>query len=273
MFGRLFHKCGVAVLLLFGLLGLFLVPPANSQTPSDVDTIRVLDQAGFPGDTVTIDLYLRNTFTVGAYSLRLCYNPDLLAPLTDVVIVGGHQYYQVKAEQLRGTVFETFKCMKLPGEVKITAVDDQFVADTALTSGSGAVVRMRWRVLPGAIPRTTPIFFENDPFYPQSWNTMSDLAGMQSVRPVFAQGTFTIYAAACSWQGDPNNNGLAYEIGDLVFLINYAFAGGAVPQKDPTCARANRGEITCDDVVNVFDVVKMSEIIGGLRQPDIGGCQ
>ena len=273
MFGRLFHKCGVAVLLSFGFWGLLLVSPANSQTPSDVDTIRVLDNAGLPGDTVTIELYLHNSFTVGGYSFRLSYPYGLLEPLTDRVLIGGFDYRQVRAEQLRGAAFETFSCLDNFGEIKITALDNRYVPDTALTSGSGVVVRMKWRVSPGAIPQSTAIFIENDPYHPQSWNTMSDLTGTQKVRPAFTPGTFTINAGPCSWQGDPNRNGVAYEIGDLVFLIKYAFGGGAVPQKDPTCARVNRGEITCDDVVDVFDVVKMSDIIGGMRQPDIGGCQ
>ncbi|MBI5867444.1 MAG: hypothetical protein HZB43_04015 [candidate division Zixibacteria bacterium] len=277
MFGRLFHKCGVAVLLTTCVLALFHAPSASGQTPSDADTMRILNAGGLPGDTVIIEFFLRNSIVLGGYAFRVRYDPTLIEPLTDTVVFDTTPKFTTEIESIRGTCFEAYGGRVVAsGVMTFAAVDFMhapFSSDTTFyLPGRAVALRMLWRVLPGTTPQVTPIFFENDPVFPQTWNTIGDLSGVLLKRPVLIPGDFSILAPNCSWQGDVNDNGLPYEVGDVVRLISYAFAGGASPLKDPSCARVNRGDITCDGLVDVFDVVTMCDIMAGVLQPGPDRC-
>ena len=67
----------------------------------------------------------------------------------------------------------------------------------------------------------------------------------------------------CLKTGDLNDNGIAYEIADLVTLINYAVRGGAAPPSDPDCPLINRADFNCDGRINMIDVVRTAYFIFG----------
>ncbi len=277
MIGRWIHKCGVAVLIAIGVLGLICAPSANGQTPSEADTMRILDTGGLPGDTVIIEFFLRNSIVLGAYTFRVRYDPTLIEPLTDTVVFDTTLKFTTEIESIRGTCFEAYGGRVVaPGAMTFVAVDLVHApqsSDTTFYLPSRAVaLRMWWRVFPGATPQATPIVFENDSLFPQAFNTVSDLSGILFKRPVLIPGSFAILSPDCSHQADINGNSVAYEVGDAVALISYAFSGGAAPPKDPSCARVNRGDITCDGLVDVFDVITMCDIITGAVQPGPDHC-
>jgi len=271
-FGR-FCRCALILLTALGMMGSFLALPAVGQTPSDADTMRILNAAALPGDTVAVSFYLRNVNVLSGYNFRLRYNPTLIEPLTDTTIFGTDSTIWVEAQQLRGTGFEVFGGnVRSPGLMTFVAVDIDHMVGTIFLPGGGAAVRMRWRVLPGAPTETTTIDFENDPIFPQSWNTIVDFEGGNFKRPVLVSGLFEILTCSCGSQGDINDNGISYEIGDVISLIDYTFNNAPAPPKDASCYHVNRGEITCDAVVDVRDVVRMICIIAGMRPPTCDPC-
>jgi len=277
MVGQPLHKRAVTVLVVFATLGLALASPALCQIPSDADTMRILEASALPGDTVVVDFFLRNVNVLGGYTFRLRYDPSLIEPLTDTIPGDTAMVFRVEAQQLRGASFEAFGgYVRSLGEMVFGAFDllhAPYSPDTTFfLAGRGVAARLKWRVLPSATPQVTPIYFENDPILPQSFNTLTDLSGLIFKRPVLIPGSFTILAYNCRWLGDANNNGVAYEIGDLVSLLLYTFSGGAEPPKDPSCPRANRGDINCDGVVDVMDIVSFVDIIVGEVQPPVDPC-
>ena len=267
------RTCAATVLMVFVTLGLALATPTLGQTPSDADTMRILDAVALPGDTVAIDFYLRNTIVLGGYNFRLRYDPFVIDPLTDTAISGVETTLVVEAQQLRGTGFEFFGGnVRSPGVITFWASELRLLPGTLFLPGGGVAVRMRWRVLPGAPAESTTIVFANDSVFPQSWNTIGDIDGFNFRRPVLVSSLFEILACACGSQGDINDNGISFEMQDVMSLISYAFKNAPAPPKDASCYHVNRGEITCDGVVDVMDVVEMIDIMTGLRPPTCDPC-
>jgi hypothetical protein len=275
MFARLWHGRASWCLTVLGTLGL-MVSPAWCQTPSTLDTMRIVVAAALPGDTVAVDLYLRNVDTLGGYTVRLRYDPSLIEPLTDTTIIRTDTSISVAAQQLRGTPFESFGgIVRSPGEMVLAAFDLSPASQplgTYFLPGRGVAARFRWRVLPSATPQVTSIYFENDSVFPQSFNTMADISGLIFKRPVLIPGSLTILTCGCPYEGDVNNNGISYELGDVVSLISYTFENAPAPLKDASCRHRNRGEITCDGVVDVMDVVRMMNILAGRSVPTCDPC-
>lgn len=273
MLGRSLRGRAAKVLLTLVTLGLATPSPTLCQTPSDLDTMRILNTGALPGDTVAVQFYLRNVIVVGGYNFRLRYDPSLVEPLTDTSIYATDTIIRIEAEQLRGNGFEVFDGgVGSPGILTFVAVDYDLSTGTIFLPGRGVALRMRWRVLPGASAASTTIEFENDPVWPQIFNTMSDIEGNNYRRPVLVPGLFKILACACRSQGDVNNNGISYELGDIIPLISYAFENAPAPPKDASCRHANRGEITCDGIVDVMDVVRMINVLAGRSAPNCDPC-
>jgi len=185
--------------LVFGVLSVvaFLIPagPAWAQTPSTLDTMRAVNVTGArPGDTINVDIYLRNVDTLGAYSFRVIYDASLIGPLTDTSIVGVDTTISVEAvQQLRGTAFETFGAgLPQAGVLTFGAIDFDQNPSSLFLPGGGVAARMRWHVKSTASAQTTTIQFQNDPQYPQSYNVFSDITGLVFKRPVLTNGTVTI---------------------------------------------------------------------------------
>jgi hypothetical protein len=64
----------------FAAVILLVASPAYSQDVSETDTIRVVDAYGDPGDSVAIQLYLRNTIDVGGLNFLLHFDSTYLSP-------------------------------------------------------------------------------------------------------------------------------------------------------------------------------------------------
>lgn len=191
----------IAGVLALGVFVLLPVDEAAGQTPSTLDTLRVVSVNAGPGDTFFVDIYMRNVDTLGAYNFRIRYNPAVISPLTDTTINGTVTTVNVEAaQQLRGVgMWDQFGAgLPSTGVLTFAAVDLDSPPPFFLP-GRGADVRMRWLVRASATPQAASIAFENDPTYPQSYNTMTDYHGGNFKRPTLVSGTVNINTGT----GDP----------------------------------------------------------------------
>ncbi|MBI5867791.1 MAG: T9SS type A sorting domain-containing protein [candidate division Zixibacteria bacterium] len=178
---------------------------AWAQTPSTLDTMRIVNVTiAHPGDTVNVDLYIRNADTLGAFTFRVRYDPSVISPLLDTVITGVDTVIAAeRSTEIRGTAFSTVspamdadiwsEGLPSSGVYKLLALDQApKSAPDIFLPGAGATVRMRWLIRSTASPQTASIAFENDPVYPQTDNTFAQISGLLIWRPVLINGTITI---------------------------------------------------------------------------------
>lgn len=251
-------------LLAIAVVGIALVgfQPANAQTPSIVDTMRILDAIADVGDTVIVEFYLRNVDTIGAYNFRLRFDPSLIEPLTDTLIDDGDTSIYIESVQLRGNAFDHFAGGVLAELGIMTFLAADFDADTnsLFLPGTGVAMAMPWRVKPSATPQTTTIVFENDPLFPQSHNTIVDLGGQIFKRPVLTTGIFTVSGEACDcpFQGDSDLDGFITAL-DLGAVIDILFAGQPDVQ-EPLCL-SPRFDLDCDGFTTALDLSVMTDYL------------
>lgn len=183
--------CGI----LAALLVLIPAGSAWAQTPSTLDTLRILNVTNVhPGDTFNLDLYMRNVDTVSGFNIRIAFNRAVIEPLTDTTVSGVDTTVRMEVvQQLRGVGWNVFGgAIPTPGVATFAAIDFREPTDLPINPGGGATARMRWLVHSAASPQSVTIAFQNDPQNPQSYNTISDITGLILKRPVLTNGTVTI---------------------------------------------------------------------------------
>jgi len=237
--------------------------PASAQELSTVDTMRIVDASAYVGDTVIIEFYMRNVDTLGGYAFRLHFDPTLIEPLTDTVIADADTFFSIEAVPMGGTLaFEQYGgAVKYEDQaVYFAAVDLDLNPFAAFQPGGGLVFAMPWRVKPSATPQTILLHFENDPDFPQSYNTITDRQGVIFKRPVLTPGIFTISGDACDcpFQGDNDLDGFITAL-DLGAIIDILFAGHADVQ-DPLCL-SPRFDLDCDGFVTSLDLGQMIDFL------------
>ncbi len=79
-------------------------------------------------------------------------------------------------------------------------------------------------------------------------------AASQNIQEFFDGG---MVLCGCDRTLDINGDGVGATVGDLIYLIQYMFHGGPIPPTDPDCALPNRGDVNCDGVTNLVDIVKL----------------
>ncbi len=213
--------------LTVGAVVLGWAPCADAQTPSDVDTIRVVNTSVVIGDTFDVTFYLRNVDTLGGWTWRVEYDTSLIEPLTDTAGLGVNVEL---ATCLRGTLpppggdvdpldsiytWETFSGgVPDPGVVTFVALDQTITRTggagtpyidpppaSVLRPGGGNLMRMKWLSKPYATPQTTSINLEEDPQNPTSHNTVTDWRLLIFKRPVLIDGAITLFSGT-----DPGGN-------------------------------------------------------------------
>jgi hypothetical protein len=236
--------------------------------PSDEDTLRVVSTSAAPGEEFALDIYLSNRDTLGAYSARLEYDPALIAPIvTDTIINGPDTAYAVMMELVSGTEsFEIYGAgQPEPGVITLLVTDADPGQGTPYLPGGRVSVRLSMRVLPGAPAVVTPVQFVNDPDFPDSWNTLTDIRAAIWKRPVLDDGTVTILSAD---RGDINLNGIPNEVGDAVLFSNFFQYGLGVLDPVLYDVQIQAMDVNCDDVpATPVDLVTLIRIIMGDAQP------
>jgi hypothetical protein len=214
--GRLVRRLSVALLLLLPFL--LAGSPAQAQTPSTLDTLRVVNVSTAVADSFTVDVYLRNVDSLGSYNFRIVWDETVIEPLTDTSANG--DTISVELQVVRGVgIWENLSAgMPSPGVLTFLALNWD-IGDQAFMPGAGVAVRMNWRVVPGVTAQTTSINFENDPAYPASYNTITDSWARVFKRPVLTNGAVTI-TGGIPVQGAPTipplNSPLSVNQGDLL---------------------------------------------------------
>jgi len=89
--------------------------------------------------------------------------------------------------------------------------------------------------------------------------------------PHAAYGAAVQTGCCCRFQGDLDSNGILSNLQDVVLLVEYVFRQGAMPVVDPGCP-THRGELNCDDIPDVRDVVRLVEVAFRSGDPKIWIC-
>jgi hypothetical protein len=162
--------------ILITALAISLWLPAKAQIYSDVDTMRIADAYGLPGDTVDVEFIMSNTVTIEAIVHRVVYDSTLLEIDTVYCVDRG----------CNPEVFGYFS--PNPGVVEFIAwslLDPDYIF-----AGIGPVVNISFIVKESATPgEVTTIEFEDEEQGDNSW---SDSLGNNLIYPQLIPGNFSI---------------------------------------------------------------------------------
>lgn len=232
------------------------IPPDttwSAPTPSLADTLLVPPQSGFPDDTVTVDIYLRNLDTVGVFDFRLRYDPAVIEPVTETIPLYG-SVYPLITQLLRGEdVLISAGGVVLEPGVLVYAATEFDPQGSAFVPGAGATVRTLWHILPGTNPGATPISLENDPDWPATYNTIASRSATVWKRPELVDGQVTVLFNGCSCpaQCDMYADGHldALDLNNLIDYILFSGTGGM----DPDCP-TERADFNFDGIADALDL-------------------
>jgi hypothetical protein len=173
---KLFSTILIAGIMLFAVSGVYA-----QDRYSTLDTMRVLDSYGRPGDTVEVVLHIANTtLAMGGYAGRILYDNTILSPITFACFE-------------RGCVLNaTAGDFSESGVIVFGAYT--FDPGVFIPRGFGPVAKMTFRVLESApLGDISTITFEDDPTPPyEGINSMTDSIGSELVHPVLVNGNFSV---------------------------------------------------------------------------------
>lgn len=88
------------------LLVLFFVLTSQAE---EMDTIRVVDSSGAPGDTVNIPIWLVNSFEVSGVTFRITFDPTILKPdsvdVSGTRVEGIYNYFGTHMDTINGSLY------------------------------------------------------------------------------------------------------------------------------------------------------------------------
>ncbi len=209
-----------------------------------LDSITFSHEYGLPGQTVAISVYGKNDFDIERFILSFRYAGD--ADLS---------YEYVTVEGTRCDYFENITLLAInlvTREITLRFTADWGGGSPPLPPGSGEIARIYFTVGSQTIGDISPI------------DTLDGLFSMQyrsqygTYRPFSSNGSVTVSGPI----GDVDASG-EVDIDDVVYLIQYIFAGGPAPEPYFT------GDADCSGTTDIDDVVFLIEyIFGGGPEPD-----
>jgi hypothetical protein len=233
----------------------FLLPLILSFSKADVvyltdDTLKV--GGGYyandsiqvnPGDTrVPVEVYLRNTFDVAGFTLRLVYDSTVMYPSPPVPDSSFYQPIRSSNLPVFGGTFSTL------GEIYFRGSPFFNPNTEYIAAGRGPIVEFHFNLRCSAPPGYYPIKLEEDTLHPPDFdNCLADKLGINIYIPVLANGIIYV-ASGVIIRGDANGD-CKVGVSDAVYLINYLFKSG--PPPNPLLA----GDANCDGKLTVADVV------------------
>jgi len=196
-----------------------------------------------PRDTrVPVVVYLRNTFDVAGFTLRLAYDSTIMYPRPPVPDSSFYQPVRSQSLPIFGGSFDT------PGEIYFTGCPLFIPYTEFIAAGRGPIVVFYFNIRCSVPQGYYPIKLEEDTLnYPVYDNTLGDKLGQNIYIPVLANGIIYV-ASGVVLRGDANGD-CKVMVSDVIYLVNYLFKGG--PASNPVEA----GDANCDDEVTVSDVV------------------
>lgn len=170
----------------------------------------------FPGENVDFEISLDNKFPVTSFNLLFNYDPSALSLLSmtnQETRVADFEYYSVQNND-----------NSVPGNLRILAVAD-LGGEAYLSAGDGLVGIARFHTsgnLAFAGMRI-PVWFRFLDAPTNEDNTLTDSTGnrIQQEEIVYNDGQIKIHDIGQIRIGDINLNGLAAEIGDVIYFSNY----------------------------------------------------
>jgi hypothetical protein len=188
-------------IIIFLGLALFLsFSQAFSQVLLQYDTLKVIDAYAVPGDTnVTLSVYMRNTIYVGAFTLRMVYDTNLVNPR---YTLQGTTKVLVASATTRSSVMELFQgTIQSPGVMTFLASNDWFPPFVYMSPGAGSVVEFKFKVKSSITQDTSALIkFQGPAGYEWSYNNFSNIGGDTTYVPILTNGYIRITA------GVPGNN-------------------------------------------------------------------
>lgn len=168
------RKLAFPILIIALTISIWL--PANAQIYSDVDTMRIADAYGRPGDTVDVEFIMSNTVTIEAIVHRVVYDSTLLEVDTVFCVNRG----------CNPEIFASFS--PRPGVVEFLAYS--LLEPDYIFPGIGPVVNITFIVNASASPgEVTTIEFEDAEQGDNSW---ADSLGNNLIVPQLIPGNFSI---------------------------------------------------------------------------------
>ena len=190
MRARLFLPVLVVLILLTAL------PHSAAAQERLSDTLRVVNATIPVGDTADVFIYMRNTDTLGGYSLRLRFDPAVVGvahiPDNDSTV----QVFSV-----RGSWFNFSGGISTNAVTLVAAFPDAGPdmvsggggAILGLDDGRGNTVRFRFFARQGVTAgTTTQVIFEDAPYDTNAYNWFANWTGLYQYRPKRIAGTLTI---------------------------------------------------------------------------------
>jgi hypothetical protein len=240
---------------------------------SDVDTMRVVvSPAVGRGQEIDVDVNLRVVDTLGGFTYRLRYDSLVFEPVQDTFVTGNDTIVGILALDLHPAPFEQFAgSVRNPGEIIFLGADLDLDTTELYLPGSWPTVRMKWRVRQNAPLGTTPIYFENDPIRPATWNAMTNWRGETFIRPVMVDAVVNV-DCACECRADPALCDGSLDVIDVVTVIQVAFGGSPeLPDPNPFCPVV-RTDVNCDGVTSIVDVLRIVEVAFRGGDPTVVFC-
>ncbi len=180
-------------------------------------TIRIDTTSAYPNENATVNVGLKNELKVGGFDLILRYDPTAIS-------LAGYTNAGTRSEY-----FEYFSVVNnaqsIPGDLRIVGTANLPVAPVtpALAAGDGAVVKLTFHATSNLAYAgyNVPIRFGYLDL--SGMNVLYDSidAAINDNDVVFVDGSVQIRSIGNIKIGDINLNGLASEIGDVIYFTNY----------------------------------------------------
>ena len=180
-------------------------------------TLTLDSVAAFPGGDVDFALRLDNKFPVSSFNALFNYDPSALSLVA------------VTAQGTRAEAFEYFNVVPndkgVPGNVRVVGIADLGGSALRLAPGDGPIATGTLHASGDLAYAglSTPLYFRflDAPVYDD--NTLGDSAGAKISREniVYVSGEVKIHDVGQILIGDINLNGIAAEIGDVIYFTNY----------------------------------------------------
>jgi hypothetical protein len=161
----------------------------NAQVPSDVDTLKLENGSGDPGELVAIGVNLVNTFAVAGFSVRAVFDQNGLS-VQSVQMAD-------RTSDMNIFVIDTTDA----GVVRVSGTYLQPRIDY-IPPGSGDICIVNFSIDESAAPGAYPLEFQDSGFNTYE-NQLSDTSGLLMVIPVFVNGEMEVQSPSYADEINP----------------------------------------------------------------------